>query len=63
MCGILCVNDDQIDMSVFKNSFQKIAYRGPDCSRILIQDQAVLAFHRLSIMGIEASSRCIIRKM
>lgn len=55
MCGILCVNDDQIDMSVFKNSFQKIAYRGPDCSRILIQDQAVLAFHRLSIMGIEAS--------
>ena len=52
MCSIIGYCGKPMDMSVFQTAFSKTISRGPDDSRILDVGQGLLAFHRLSIMGL-----------
>ena len=52
MCSIMGYCDSGVDMEVFKAGFDRTLSRGPDDSRIVNVGSGVLAFHRLSIMGL-----------
>jgi len=51
MCGIMFC-EGRIDYELFSQSFNKIAHRGPDESRIIIDDYGSFGFHRLAIMDV-----------
>lgn len=52
MCSIMGMEKDAVLAEEFKDGFDKTISRGPDMSRILNLNNAVLGFHRLSIMGL-----------
>lgn len=49
MCGFMYLSK-QIELEKFKDGFEKIAYRGPDESKIIETTQGILGFHRLAII-------------
>ena len=55
MCSIMGYCSGDADFSLFKAGFDKTLSRGPDDSRIVDTGHGLLGFHRLSIMGLEAS--------
>ena len=56
MCGIFAIlNKNVIDENVL-NAFEKVRNRGPEFSHIVIQNNSVFGFHRLSINGINEKS-------
>lgn len=56
MCGIFAIlNQNNIDENVTK-SFNKVKSRGPEYSNILVEQNNIFGFHRLSINGINAKS-------
>ena len=52
MCSIMGCLGKEYDIARFKEGFEKTISRGPDASRVITFDSGVLAFHRLSIMGL-----------
>lgn len=52
MCSIMGCLSKEYDIARFKEGFEKTISRGPDASRVITFDSGVLAFHRLSIMGL-----------
>ena len=52
MCSIIGYCGKPMDMTAFQSAFARTKSRGPDDSRILDVSQGLLAFHRLSIMGL-----------
>ncbi|NBK99194.1 MAG: asparagine synthase B [Erysipelotrichia bacterium] len=52
MCGFLYSSDLEISKEEFEHAFNKIAYRGPDASRIESNEHGIFGFHRLAIMGL-----------
>lgn len=52
MCGIMYCGDLKISENLFKSSFEKIKYRGPDMSKILKSNKGYFGFHRLAIMDL-----------
>ncbi|MDO5309342.1 MAG: asparagine synthase B [Planctomycetia bacterium] len=52
MCSIMGYCDAGVVLSDFEKGFQETISRGPDQSRIVDTGRGVLAFHRLSIMGL-----------
>lgn len=50
MCSFLVITKGKVSKGDFEKSFEKIQYRGPDQSKILMED-GIWGFHRLSIMG------------
>ncbi|MDH6365907.1 MULTISPECIES: asparagine synthase B [unclassified Breznakia] len=55
MCGILFASDLHVSQKAFRKGFEKIAYRGPDMSRIETTRLGVFGFHRLAIVGLDAN--------
>ena len=56
MCGIYAYRGNSIQWSELKEESDKIKYRGPDNSNVIMVDgNTIFAFHRLSIMGTTAS--------
>ena len=55
MCSIFGYCGKVRDETAFKNGFSQTKSRGPDDSRIVKAGGGVLAFHRLSIMGLTVS--------
>ena len=53
MCSFMVCTDTQISTKKFEESFKKISYRGPDMSRIEI-DNGLWGFHRLAIMDLSS---------
>lgn len=52
MCSVMgCLSAD-ITLKVFKKGFDRTLSRGPDASRTETAGDAILAFHRLAIMGL-----------
>lgn len=52
MCGFMYSSDISIAKEVFEKEFSKIAYRGPDMSRVEYSNHGIFGFHRLAIMGL-----------
>ena len=52
MCSVMGCCDDEIDRQQFEEGFERTLSRGPDDSRIVNTGRGLLAFHRLSIMGL-----------
>ena len=52
MCSIMGYCDGGAIFSVFKEGFDRTISRGPDDTRIVDTGKGLLAFHRLSIMGL-----------
>ncbi len=55
MCSVMGCCDDEIDRQRFEEGFERTVSRGPDDSRIVNTGRGLLAFHRLSIMGLTPS--------
>lgn len=55
MCCVMGYFGNVISMKEFHENFARTASRGPDSSRILEKDGAVLGFQRLAIMGLDES--------
>ena len=55
MCSVMGCCDDGFDRQRFEEGFERTVSRGPDDSRIVDTGRGVLAFHRLSIMGLTPS--------
>ncbi len=53
MCGFMFSSDVSLTRSEFEEGFKQIAYRGPDMSRIIADENGLFGFHRLAIMGRE----------
>lgn len=52
MCSIMGYSGSILTTEQFTKGFEKTVSRGPDDSRIITFDEGVIAFHRLSIMGL-----------
>lgn len=52
MCSIFGYCGDVKDKDLFISSFEKTKSRGPDDSRVIYTKDGIIAFHRLSIMGL-----------
>ena len=52
MCSVMGCCDDVFDRQRFEEGFDRTVSRGPDDSRIVDTGHGILAFHRLSIMGL-----------
>lgn len=52
MCSIMGYCDSGVSYDLFKEGFDRTVSRGPDDSRIIDTGKGILAFHRLSIMGL-----------
>ena len=52
MCSIMGYLGSVLSAEQFQKGFQETVSRGPDMSRIMQAEDAVLAFHRLAIMGL-----------
>ena len=55
MCSIMVCCGYPADWDVFLEGFQQTLSRGPDESRIIDTGSGLMAFHRLSIMGLTPS--------
>ena len=55
MCSIFGYCGDVRDYAAFEKCFARTKSRGPDDSRVIETGKGVLAFHRLSIMGLTPS--------
>lgn len=55
MCCIMGYCSAQADMQLIKECFGRTVSRGPDATRYIEFERGVLAFHRLSIMGLTDS--------
>lgn len=55
MCSIFGYCGDVYDPAAFEEGFYKTKSRGPDDSRVIKAGEGLLAFHRLSIMGLTPS--------
>ena len=55
MCSIMVTTASDVSKEDFKKAFDKTISRGPDESRIVEIDGALMGFHRLSIMGLSPS--------
>ncbi|OCN04540.1 asparagine synthetase B [Erysipelotrichaceae bacterium MTC7] len=53
MCGILFSSDTGVSKETFAKSFAKIAYRGPDMSKVEPTKLGIFGFHRLAIVGLD----------
>ncbi len=54
MCSFLVYTNNNVKKEQFESSLAKIAYRGPDMSRVMV-DEGMWGFNRLSIMGLTSS--------
>ena len=54
MCGFVVCTDKKVDLKDFSRGLDKIKYRGPDMTRV-IEDDVILGFNRLAIMGLTES--------
>lgn len=54
MCSFLVYTKENIKKEDFEKSLEKIKYRGPDMSKIIIED-GMWGFNRLTIMGLDSS--------
>lgn len=54
MCSFMVYTKNDIDLDSFKESFDRIKYRGPDMTRV-IESTGIWGFHRLAIMDLEES--------
>lgn len=52
MCGILVTTDELLDLRDFKQGLSHLDLRGPDDTRVEVIDGGIMAFKRLSIMGL-----------
>ncbi len=52
MCSIMGYDGKDITLEKFEKSFEQTVSRGPDDTRIVQLDSAILGFHRLAIMGL-----------
>ncbi|MBQ8927215.1 MAG: asparagine synthase B [Oscillospiraceae bacterium] len=52
MCSIMGWCSPSADRALFEEGFAQTVSRGPDCSRIIGNDNGILGFHRLAIMGL-----------
>ena len=55
MCSIMGYCGQVADREAFQKGFERTISRGPDQSRIVELSNGILAFHRLSIMGLTPS--------
>ena len=53
MCSIMGMEGYGVPAEIFEEGFMKTVSRGPDMSRIIDVGEGILAFHRLSIMGLD----------
>ena len=56
MCGFMVYTGKKEELNGFDAEFAKIAHRGPDHSQIVSWDEGTMAFHRLSVMGVEGEA-------
>ena len=54
MCSFMVYTDTDISEKEFDRGFEKIKYRGPDMSNVVV-DKGIWGFHRLAIMGPDES--------
>ena len=54
MCSIMTYTGKDLEKKMFLEGFDKTVSRGPDMSRIIETESGIMAFHRLSIMGLSA---------
>lgn len=52
MCSIMALQSPTISKDEFTRAFNKTLSRGPDCTRVIQEDNTIMGFHRLSIMGL-----------
>ena len=52
MCSIMGYDGKDIGLDEFKKAFEQTVSRGPDDTRIVSLESAILGFHRLAIMGL-----------
>ena len=55
MCSIIGFTSKKLTAQSVRAYFDRTVSRGPDATRVLELDGAVLGFHRLSIMGLDES--------
>ncbi len=55
MCSIMGYCSYCITIDEFKAAFERTKSRGPDDTKIIFKENAVLGFHRLAIMGLQPS--------
>ena len=55
MCSIMGYCGKDVNLEEFQTCFERTISRGPDESRIVFAGDGILAFHRLSIMGLTPS--------
>ena len=53
MCSIMCAEGHTLSLDEFKKYFDRTISRGPDVSKVLALENAVMGFHRLTIMGLD----------
>ena len=53
MCSIIGFTSKKLAAQSVRAYFDRTVSRGPDATRVLELDGAVLGFHRLSIMGLD----------
>ena len=52
MCSIMTVEGKEIDVTKFRECFDRTVSRGPDDTRVLYTENGLMGFHRLAIMGL-----------
>ena len=52
MCTIMTTTGSLVTLPEFEEAFARTKYRGPDDTRIIVNDNGITGFHRLSIMGL-----------
>ena len=52
MCTIMTTTGSLVTLPEFEEAFARTKYRGPDDTRIIVNDNGIMGFHRLSIMGL-----------
>ena len=52
MCTIMTTTGSLVTLPEFEEAFARTKYRGPDDTRIIENDNGIMGFHRLSIMGL-----------
>ena len=52
MCSIMSYAGKDLQLKDFAKGFEETVSRGPDLSRIIETKSGIMAFHRLSIMGL-----------
>ena len=53
MCSIMCAAGLTLSDEKFREYFDRTISRGPDISKVIRLEHAVMGFHRLSIMGLD----------